>query len=302
MSTASLHLEAVGRTWRALRHKLTSRRTGRDCAHVHRAWRRFGARPPAVLLEGWRYCVDGCLERALHHAIERARSFSRPAATPHRIPLGLLLLSRQQLSADQLRTALQAQQAAGRGRIGEWLQSLGFVSEQQITAALARQWSCPVLRSNNSLTPPRLIPQIPVTLLEGFAMFPVNYVEATATLHMAFCEGIDHSVLYAIEQMTGCHTRPCMAPPTLIRNHLRALSGRGEREAIFECFSDNAEFSRIVCSYCVRLSSPEVRIASCGSYIWVRILRRSHPPQDLLLRLSNSRLSAFPVQSAAAAI
>jgi len=61
----------------------------------------------------------------------------------HRVPLGLLLLSRQQMTAAQLRTALERQRASGEGRIGDWLRRWVLPSELQITAAVARQWRVP---------------------------------------------------------------------------------------------------------------------------------------------------------------
>lgn len=196
----------------------------------------------------------------------------------------MLLLSRQQLTAEQLRIALETQRVAGRGRIGDWIQSLGFANEMQVTAALARQWSCPLLRANSSLTLTLSAPHIPPTLLETFTMIPVNYVEATSTLHIAFAEGIDYTTLYAIERMTGCHTEPCVAAPSFVRAQLQLPSLRAEHEAVFECVSDTAEFCRIVHSYASRLSASEIRLARCGPYIWIRLRRRSCPPQDLLLR------------------
>jgi hypothetical protein len=48
-------------------------------------------------------------------------------------------------------------------------------------------------------------------------------------------------------------------------------------------------------SYCVRLASPEIRLAGCGPFLWVRLLRPSRPPLDLLLRSSQSdSVRAFP--------
>jgi len=248
-------------------------------------------------MQGSRYCREDCLERAVTEALRRIRSPLRRATAPHRIPLGLLLLSRQQLTVDQLRAALATQHAAGRGKIGEWLLSLGFVSEQQVTAALARQWSCPVLRPSSFngsplLTASRRAPQIPIALLRAFVMLPVDFVESTETLHIAFGEGIDYSVLYAIEQMVGCHTEVCMASPSLVRQELQAISAhRGEHEVVFDRVSDGDEFSRIIRSYCIRLSATEVRLAGCGPHVWVRLLRASRPPLDLLLR-SSDRSSA----------
>jgi hypothetical protein len=283
--SARIHFDALSVAWRSLCRRFVTA-NDRGCIHSRRVWRHFGTKAPAVSLEGVRYCIDHCLEQAVCDALQRTHPLYKPIAAPHRIPLGLVLLSRQHITAEQLRTGLETQRNAGHGRIGEWLQALGFTGEQQITAALARQWSCPVvLRSHPAVAATRFLPQIPIALLESFTMVPIDFVEAQATLHVAFGEGIDYSVLYAIEQMTGCHTEPCMAVPSFVRNGLQALSGRRpDREVVFERITDAAEFSRIIRSYCARLSAHEIRLSSFGSYIWARLLRRSLPPHDLLLR------------------
>jgi hypothetical protein len=285
MGTASIHFDPWSLAWRGLWRRLAPRCALPGCIHTRSLWGRLrGA--PGIVIQGLRYCVDGCLERALADALWRAHSAPKRAPGPHRIPLGLLLLSRQQLTAEQLRAGLTAQRAAGRGRIGEWLQTLGFVSEQQVTAALARQWSCPVLRTDSALLAGRgRIPQIPVALLESVLMVPVAYVAATATLHVAFSEGIDYGVLYALEQMLRCRTEPCLAVPSLLRRRLQTLiEQRGESEILFDRVADVAEFARIVGSYSVRLAASEIRMATCGRHVWVRLLRPAGHPLDLLLR------------------
>jgi hypothetical protein len=282
MGTASLRLDTVSLAWRGLWNKLASPHGFRGCVHSQGLWRRLRIEVPGVLLEGSRYCIEVCLELALSDALRRAGARSHRTAA-HRVPLGLLLLSRQQVTVEQLRAALAAQRNAGRGRIGEWLQALGFASEQQITAALARQWSCPVLRTNSRLPASARAPHIPIALLETFVMLPVEYVEIRETLHIAFGEGIDYKVLYAIEQMTGCHTEPCMAVPSFVRTHLQRLSGhRAEDEVVFDCVTDTAEICRIIRSYCARLMATEIRLAACGPYLWARLLRPSPTPLDLL--------------------
>jgi hypothetical protein len=331
MGTVSLHFDAWGLAWRDFLKKMAPACGRLDCRHTQSVWRRYRRKSRGVVIQGLRYCPEECMERALADTVDRLGPVSKRAPAAHRIPLGLLLLSHQQLTADQLRAALAAQRTAGRGRIGEWLQVLGFASEQQVTAALARQWSCPVLRAESwhggtSLQPtflnhdssdhasssegsvrrgsstaesskagsstagfskagPSRAPQVPLTLLQSFFMIPVNYVAATETLHLAFGDGIDYSVLYAIEQMLGCHTEFCLAVPSLVRQQLDALAGpRAESEVTFERVADSFEFSRIIRSYSLRVSAAEIRLAACGPHLWVRLLRPSHPPLDLLLR------------------
>jgi hypothetical protein len=247
-------------------------------------WRHFRQKPRGILLDQARHCPEQCLERALRAALGHLRSASStPGRASHRIPLGLLLLSREHLTAEQLRSALARQRAADRGRIGEWLQELGFATELQVTAALARQWSCPVLQTN----PPwqgGSVPQIPRRLLESFFMFPLGYVSATSTLHLAFAEAIDYSVLLAIERMTGCRTAPCMAVPSLVRQRLAAIGiDRPGNEVVFDRVVDDAELCRIVRSYAMHVAATEIRLAACGRHLWVRLFRRSLAPMDLLL-------------------
>ncbi len=221
MGTASIHFESLSRRWLALFQQLVPQYGRRECIHGPRAWRRLRRRPSGSVFQGCWYCTDHCLERALTDATRRLRSVSRRAPAPHRIPLGLLLLSRQQLTVEQLRVSLEAQRAAGHGRIGEWFQTLGFVSEQQVTAALARQWSCPVLRPNSIALGCEHTAEIPITLLESCVMIPLNDVDSTATLHIAFGDSIDYSALYAIERMLGCHTDACLAAPSLVHKSLQ---------------------------------------------------------------------------------
>lgn len=287
MGTASIHFDSWRPAWRQVWQKLAPRCGQSDCVHSRSVWRRLRRKPFGVMIQGSWYCMDGCLERALTEALRRVDSAAKQVAPSHRIPLGLLLLSRQQLTVEQLRQALEAQRVASRGRIGEWLQTLGFVNEEQVTAALARQWSCPILRADSLNSELRRAPRVPVALLKSFVMIPVGFVEATSTLHLAFGEGIDYNVLYAIERMVGCRTQPCMAAPSLLRKSLQGLTEhRAEGEVVFDRLADIAEFARIVRSYSARVSASEIRLASCGPKLWVRLLRRSGSPLDLLMLAS----------------
>ena len=296
MGTATAYFNSLSLAWRQFWLRRAPRCELRDCIGSRSLWLRVRGQSRRVMIAGAWYCLDGCLERVLSEALRRNLSAVKRRTGPHRVPLGLQLLSRDQLTAEQLRAALAAQRAAGRGRIGEWLQALGFVTEQQVTAALARQWSCPVLLGENLAPQPARTFEIPGTLLEAFAIVPVDYVAATRTLFIAFSEGIDYSVLYAIEQMLGCRTEPCLAVPSHLRCSLQALVAHGgESDLVFDRTADVAELARIVRSYCLRVSASEIRVATCGARIWVRLLRPGRRPLDLLFRLACEAASpAFP--------
>lgn len=276
---------AKARLWnllsRSSKHVMNPLR--QQCTHGGFSWRKFGSVRKGILLGGVRYCIEECLEGALAEAVMRAV----PAAETrswHRIPLGLSMLSRGEISREQLRTALDSQREHGQGRIGEWLQQFGFASEFQVTAALARQWSCPVSKVNSVVQRFAGGPQVPFTLLTEFAMIPLEYVPSTSTLFVAFSGGIEYCVLYAIEQMLGCRTEACMALPSFVETSLNQLgSQRGRSEIVFESAATRSEICRIVRSYCVRISAAELRLARCGRYVWIRLMGGSRSPLDLLL-------------------
>src|SRR5579864_4467641 len=150
--------------WRGIWEKWVPHCARPDCERRHHLWSRVHPSRHGIVVDGSWYCLNECLERALEAAFRSLSSRSNKGASPHRIPLGLLLLSRQQVTVEQLRRALEAQRTAGYGRIGEWLRTLGFVNEEQVTAALARQWSRPILRGNALPTAHHRIPQIPLAL------------------------------------------------------------------------------------------------------------------------------------------
>jgi hypothetical protein len=263
-------------------------------------------------MQGARYCRTECLELALVEFLVRARPVSRRAAiASHRIPLGLLLLSRQQLTAAQLRTALEAQRAATRSKgknsesgngsekkIGAWLQALGFATEQQVTAALACQWSCPVLRSGPGVLGGGRFSSIPVLLMESFQMMPVELVEATGTLLIAFSEGVDYTLLYAIEQMLGYRTEACLVSPSTLQKSLQTQARRqGSTDVVFDRVEDVSECAHIIGNYSAKIRAEEVRLARCGEHLWIRLERLRHEAVNLVLRVPAVASSQFSVPS-----
>lgn len=241
-----------------------------DHGCVGRIWRRIRGRHGGTWLHGAWYCAPQCLEHALRQRFASAHlpMFPRPPA-PHRIPLGLLMLSRGQLTNPQLRSALEAQRTSGRGQIGYWLEELGFATEPQVTAALGLQWACPVLPSF-AASDSRCAAMLPFRLLEKFRMLPVQFAASTRDLYLAFSQGVDYVALYAIERILDCRTEACLLSQSTMDRVLERIGHeRHPSEMLFESSRDAAEMARITCGYVLKLSAREVRIAVCGAYVWV---------------------------------
>jgi len=242
------------------------------CTVTRRLWRRVRWWNASIRLQGTRYCAPQCFENAMCQCLGRILTAAVPAmAVRHRIPLGLLLLSRGQLTNPQLRSALEAQKQSGRHRLGEWLERMGYATEQQITAALGAQWACPVLTSavNPELRALRLLP---FRWIETFRMLPLQFVPATRMLYLAFSDGIDYPALYAVEQMLDCRTEACLISGRAMDRALDCCSRqRGPGDLLFEGWRDAGEMARITCGYVLKLGAEEVRAVACAGHVWVRL-------------------------------
>jgi len=245
-----------------------------SCSGRKTLWQRLVRRHTGSFLHGDFYCGPQCLEAALVGQISRLRAMTPPIQPPNRIPLGLLMVARGKLTHLEVRAALEAQRRARSGKIGEWFEKLGFATEQDVTAALALQWGCPVVSSFDPSTVDSP-GNIPLPVLEAFQMLPFNYAALNNTLYLAFGERVDHAALYAIEKVLDCRTQPCVAGRKSIARQLefmRQLSHPGDVEFRTR---DLNEMARITSSYLTRLNPEEVRLSRIGRFIWLRLKARS---------------------------
>lgn len=242
-----------------------------DCCASRRLWRRLRWRNGGIRLHGAWYCGPQCFESAACLHLSRVvRDVPTDEPVHHRIPLGLLLLSRGEVTNAQLRSALEAQRSSGRERIGHWLEQLGFVTASQVTAALGLQWACPVLPA--ARLEADCAGLIPYRLLERFRMVPVRLVAARKALYVAFSDGVHYPALYAIEQMLGYRTEACLIPGAVLETLLAQLDGqKGDQNFVFDGPSHAADMARITTGYALKLGVTGVRISVLSGYVWVRM-------------------------------
>jgi hypothetical protein len=102
---------------------------------------------------------------------------------------------------------------------------------------------------------------------------------------MAFSEGIDHRVLYAIEQMLGYRAEACLVSPSILQKGLQVLAQRhAVKDVVFERMQDASECARIIGSYAGKVEAEEVRLVQCGSRIWARLEVKGREAVNLVLR------------------
>jgi len=88
-------------------------------------------------------------------------------ARPEKVRLGEVLIQQGLLSAEQLTTSLDEQKRSGK-KLGRVFVDLGFVTENQISVALARQLNIPFVDLNQSNIDAELIKKIPEALARRF--------------------------------------------------------------------------------------------------------------------------------------
>lgn len=130
------------------------------------------------------------------------------------LKLGELLLKAQLLNQQQLQKALEEQKNTG-GKLGEILQRLGYVTEDDIIECLSHQFGVPSINLRHFEIDSNVARLIPVDLARKYNVIPVNKTGATLTLAMT-----DPTNIFAMDEitfMTGYRVEPVVASEEAIR-------------------------------------------------------------------------------------
>jgi hypothetical protein len=268
------------------------------CSRRRRLWRTWLEPVRGLSLDGHWYCSPACFEQALAFAIGQVLpGTAPPPVTTHRVPLGLLMLSRGFVDNAQLKRALKAQKDSGSGRVGEWLRHIGAVSEEQVTQMLGLQWSIPVFPLSQSRRYLECAHLVPHPLLEAAEMVPVHYLPNSQVLYVAFVDRVNYSALYALEKMLDCHTEPCLALQSQL---LQALKELGNRHQPVDILADNVsdpwEIANAISAHAAKLGCVDVRVSGFCGFVWARALTPSGHTDVLVHAQGNRPDILFPME------
>jgi Type II secretion system (T2SS), protein E, N-terminal domain len=243
----------------------------------------FARRLDGVQIAGQWYCSPPCCEAGLEHHVSGLIMESRrlKATRKARVPLGLMLLSRGKVTQDQLSFALTEHRFTG-VRLGDVLLQHNFVREDEVAAALAAQWGCPVFPSNAAV---ELLPvRLPRRLMELHRMMPLHFARPTRRLLLGFADGVDHRIVATTQQTLDCLVDPCFITMSEFRRRLSFFRPENRlREAVFDRLCDSAEIARVSRSYIGQLGASRANFAVCGNNLWARVFGNKHE-MDLVFR------------------
>ena len=100
--------------------------------------------------------------------------------------LGDLLVREKVITPEQLEKALKAQREAGQhARLGSTLVNMGYVSDEEVTNFLSRQYGVPAINLQYFEIDPAVVKLIPEDTAKRYQVLPLSRVGAALTIAMA---------------------------------------------------------------------------------------------------------------------
>ena len=127
--------------------------------------------------------------------------------------LGDLLVKEKVITSEQLSEAIKEQKAAG-GRLGAVLVKLGFLSDEDVTNFLSRQYGVPAINLSYFEIDPAVVKLVPYETAKRYQVLPLSRVGASLTIAM-----VDPTNVFAMDDikfMTGFNIEPVVASEVAI--------------------------------------------------------------------------------------
>ena len=153
--------------------------------------------------------------------------------------LGEILLKEKLISPDQLKTALDHQKQNG-GRLGNSLVQLGYLSDEEITSVLSRQYGVPSINLAYFEVDPGVIKLIPVETARKYQILPLSRVGSSLTVAM-----VDPANVFALDDikfMTGFNIEPVVASESSISEAIKKHYGAAEDQEAKEIIDEIVNF------------------------------------------------------------
>jgi type IV pilus assembly protein PilB len=142
--------------------------------------------------------------------------------------LGDLLVKEKIITPDQLDRALRAQREQGpNSRLGSTLVHLGFVSDEEVTNFLSRQYGVPAINLQYFEIDASVVKLIPEETAKRYQILPLSRVGASLTIAM-----VDPTNVFAMDDikfMTGFNIEPVVASESAIVDAIDKAYGNSQQ-------------------------------------------------------------------------
>src|SRR5512132_3640111 len=141
--------------------------------------------------------------------------------------LGDLLVKEKVITPEQLEQAAKVQKDTA-CRLGSALVRLGFLSEEDVTNFLSRQYGVPAINLSYFEIDPAVVKLIPFETARRYQILPLSRVGASLTIAM-----VDPTNVFAMDDikfMTGFNIEPVVASETAIMEAVEKAYGATDEE------------------------------------------------------------------------
>ncbi len=141
--------------------------------------------------------------------------------------LGEILIKEKLISPEQLQQATEYQKRHG-GRLGAALVKLGFVTDEEITSVLSRQYGVPSINLKFYEVDPNVIKLVPQDKAVQYQIVPLSRVGSTLTIAMT-----DPTNVFAMDDikfMTGFNVEPVVASESAISEAIQKFYSNSSSE------------------------------------------------------------------------
>jgi type IV pilus assembly protein PilB len=156
------------------------------------------------------------------------------------VRLGEILLKESLITQDQLQKALEFQRSNG-GKLGSCLTKMGFITDDDITGVLSRQYGVPSINLKFYEIDPNVIKLIPQDTALRYQVIPLSRVGSVLTIAMT-----DPTNVFAMDDikfMTGFNVEPVVASESAIGEAITRFYGGsdGDSEELSKMMKDLVE-------------------------------------------------------------
>ena len=145
--------------------------------------------------------------------------------------LGDLLVKEKVISQQQLEQALRSQRESN-CRLGSALVKLGFLSEEDVTNFLSRQYGVPAINLSYFEIDQAVVKLVPYETAKRYQILPLSRVGASLTIAM-----VDPTNVFAMDDikfMTGFNIEPVVASETAIIDGIEKAYNSADEEKLEE--------------------------------------------------------------------
>jgi type IV pilus assembly protein PilB len=140
------------------------------------------------------------------------------------VRLGEILVKESLITQEQLQKALDFQRANG-GKLGSCLTKMGYITDDDITGVLSRQYGVPSINLRFYEIDPIIIKLIPQDTAQRYQVIPLSRVGSVLTIAMT-----DPTNVFAMDDikfMTGFNVEPVVASESAIGDAISRFYGAG---------------------------------------------------------------------------